>query len=515
MYKAYNIVINYSQGGLTASLGSKFKMMKRILSVFLGLGMLLAGCQEPAEPVVEKIPGPKLVSSVPSDGEQDLYGSALTVKMTFDQSIKCPSDKKQLISIDGSAEVAGVNTYDRELEVDVEGLDGGKTYTLTVPAGVVQGYRLNQNGADEIRVTFSMKETGSYVPSVEKSLANPNASKEARNVYNFLFEQSGKKTLSGVQSSHSHKNDFVDFIYQKVGKHPALAGYDFLFLQYSPTPADWGWVQNYNDISAPKEQWAANGLVSYMWHWNVPNSKTDWDNGVNNYNFDGYAFYCDKTSFDIREALKPGTWQNDFIMKDIEEVAGYLQLLEDRNIPVIWRPLHEAAGNYDLYGPNGAWFWWGRHGAEPCKQLWRLLYDQLVNVYGLDNLIWVWTVDVTKGAEDQYLDWYPGDEYVDILGVDIYAPDTEAKTRQYEALVDMTKGEKLVAISECGNIPDPAKCMEAGNRWSWFMVWCTTDSNGNLALNTPDWSHNTLDHWKNVMGSPYVLNREDMPSLKR
>ena len=48
-------------------------------------------------------------------------------------------------------------------------------------------------------------------------------------------------------------------------------------------------------------------------------------------------------------------------------------------------------------------------------------------------------MDVTKGAEDQYLDWYPGDEYVDILGVDIYETNTEAKTRQYQAMVDMTK----------------------------------------------------------------------------
>jgi len=50
--------------------------------------------------------------------------------------------------------------------------------------------------------------------------------------------------------------------------------------------------------------------------------------------------------------------------------------------------------------------------------------------------------------------------------------------------------------------------------WSWFMVWCTTDSDGNLALNTKDWNLNTLEHWKNVMSSGYVINREDMPSLK-
>lgn len=496
-------------------------MMKRFLSVFLTLGILLAGCQEKDEPVKEAVPAPKVISSDPSDGSTDLKGEKLAVTVVFDQNVKCSSGSRAQVSIDNDAEIDKIHAYNEKVTVEISGLaDGsGKDYTLVIPEGVILGFKENQEPVEEIRINFTMKYVEPYVPSgldPVKTLVNPKASKEARNVYNFLLEQSGKKTLSGVQSSHSHKNDFVDAVYKHTGKHPALAGYDFLFLQFSPTPDNWSWVQNYNDISAPKEQWAAGGLVNYMWHWNVPESKSAWDNGVNNYNFDGYAFYCDQTSFDIREALKPGTWQNDFIMKDIEEVAGYLQLLEDENIPVIWRPLHEAAGNYNLYGPNGAWFWWGRGGAEPCKQLWRLLYDQLVNVYGLDNLIWVWTVDVTKGAEDQYLDWYPGDEYVDILGVDIYETNTDAKTRQYQATVDMTKGKKLVTVSECGNIPDPAKNMEAGNRWSWFMVWCNSDSNGNIVLTPSDnnFKLNTSEYWKTVMSSPYVITREDMPNLK-
>lgn len=493
-------------------------MLRKAISLF-ALAVLLAGCQEKEDPVVEAVAGPKLVSSVPADGTTDITGKTLKVTLTYDQNVNCPSGRHDMIIIDGGATVSKVSSYNKDVTVELSGLDegSGKTYVLTVQKAAIVGFKSNQEPSEEITISFTMKYVEPYVPSVldpVKTLTNPNATQEAKNVYNFLLEQSGKKTLSGVQSSHSHKNDFVDFIYQNVGKHPALAGYDFLFLQYSPTPDNWSWVQNYNDISAPKEQWAANGLVNYMWHWNVPNSKEAWDKGLNEGDFSGYAFYTSSTSFDINEALKEGTWQNDFIMKDIEEVAGYLQLLEDENIPVIWRPLHEAAGNYNVYGGNGAWFWWGKGGAEPCKALWKLLYDQLVNVYGLDNLIWVWTVDVTRGAEDQYLDWYPGDEYVDIIGVDIYEDNTDAKERQYQAMVDMTKGRKLVTVSECGNIPDPEKCMEAGNKWSWFMVWCTTDSNGNLALNTPDWSHNTLDHWKKVMNSGYVLNREDMPSLK-
>ena len=494
--------------------------MKKFLLGFLGLGLLLAGCQEPVDPVVDTVDAPKLVSCDPADGAKDLTGDRLTLKLTFDQNIKCPSDQQTGVTIDGGASVDKVYAYNTLLTIDVSGLekDSGNEYTVVVPEGAVQGFKENQEPSDEIRISFTIKYVEPYVPSQldpVRSLVNPNASQQARNVYAFLLEQSGKKTLSGVQSSHSYTNDMVDLVYRTTGKHPALAGYDFLFLAYSPTPDGWSWVQDYNDISAQKEQWQNNGLVNYMWHWNVPNSKADWDNGLNNYNFDGYNFYTEKTTFDIREALKPGTWQNDFIMKDIEEVAGYLQLLEDENIPVIWRPLHEAAGNHGIYeGGPGAWFWWGRYGAEPCKELWRLLYDQLVNVYGLDNLIWVWTVDLVKGFESRNLEWYPGDEYVDIVSFDVYENNTEAKSYQYQTLVDMTKGKKLVTISECGNIPDPEKCMEAGNRWSWFMVWPSTDAAGNPSLYNQGWALNTDEYWRKVMGSPYTLNREDMPSLK-
>ena len=492
--------------------------MNRYLSGILSFAIiLLAGCQEPVDPVTQEAEAPQLVSADPADGTAGIEGTQLKITFTFDQNVKCPSSAASDITVDNNAVIDKVNAYNKVLTIELSSLERGNTYRLVIPEGTVSGFRENQKPSAEIAYSFTMKEAPvDYELDPVKTLVNPNATQEAKNVYEFLLEQSGKQTLTGVQSSHSHKNDFVDAVAQHTGRHPALAGYDFLFLQFSPTPDNWSWVQNYNDISAPKEQWAANGLVNYMWHWNVPNSKADWDNGVNNYNFDGYAFYTDKTSFDINEALKEGTWQNDFIMKDIEEIAGYLKLLQDENIPVIWRPLHEAAGNYDLYGPNGAWFWWGKGGAEPCKALWRLLYDQLVNVHGLNNLIWVWTVDVTPGAEYQYLDWYPGDEYVDILGVDIYETNTDAKTRQYQAMVNLTKGKKLVTVSECGNIPDPAKCMDAGNKWSWFMVWCNSDSNGNIVLTPSDgnFNLNTGDYWKQVMDSPYTLSREEMPSLK-
>ena len=371
-----------------------------------------------------------------------------------------------------------------------------RTATLTVTSG-------------SLSKTVSVKQAAAEKPTppepvtVDTDLTNAKASSAAKKVYNFLREQAGQKVLSGVQSGGTaNNNDRVNEIFQKTGKHPALAGYDYIFLQYSPTPAGGDWVVDYGDISAAKEQWKANGLVSFMWHWNVPNSEADWEKGKAG-NFEGYNFYCDKTSFSITRALQEGTWENEFILKDIEKVAGYLKLLQQEGIPVLWRPLHEAAGNYTLYGANGAWFWWGRGGADACKRLWKLLRDKLEGEYGLDNLIWVWTLDATPGAEKDYASWYPGNDQVDIVGVDIYADDIEAKSRQYKAAVDLSGGHKLVTVSECGNIPDPGRCLAAGETWNWFLVW-----------DLENYKLNTDAYWKSLMSSSRVLTRENMPSLK-
>lgn len=383
-------------------------------------------------------------------------------------------------------------TYDLTASVN-EGMDE-RSATITVSAG-------------SLSRTLTVKQAAYVRPSldIDANLTNSSASQNTVNVYNFLRENAGLRVLSGIQSGDTaNNNDRSEAIYSLTGKHPALVSYDFIFLQYSPTPDSWSWKVDYGDISAAREQWQKNGLVSYMWHWNVPTSEQAWEKGKSG-DFEGYGFYCDKTDFDILLALTPGTWENDFLLQDIEKVAGYLKLLQDEGIPVLWRPLHEAAGNYHVYGTNGAWFWWGRGGADACKRLWKLLRDKLEGEYSLDNLIWVWTLDVTQGAESEYASWYPGNDLVDIVGVDIYENDTEAKSRQYSAAVELSGGHKLVTISECGNIPDPAKFFAAGEAWSWFLPW---------NMDSSEYTYNTDSYWKQLMSSSLVYSRESMPSLK-
>ena len=470
----------------------------------------LYSCTKEPDPIVEEA-APALVSTSPENGATDIASASLDIVFTFDQNIKCSTSAATQIVVTPEVTVSKVNAYGAALTVSLSSLERGTKYTVSLPQGLVQGFKENQKGSAAISLSFSTKdkdpEPVHYTLDPTSSLSNASASTRAKKVYQFLLEQSGNKVLSGVQSSGTaNNNDYLNQIYSRTGKHPAFAGYDFIFEQYSPTPASWSWKINYEDMSAPIEHWNAGGLVGYMWHWNVPASKEDWekakDFATNGYDFSGYNFYTEKTKFDIREILKEDTWQREYAIAEMDKVAGYLKILKDKDIPVIWRPFHEAAGNTYTQWQSGAWFWWGRYGAEPCKALWKMMYERFTNVHGLDNLIWVWTIDYVSGQEDAALEWYPGDDCVDIVGCDIYADDLKTKGEQYQFLVDVTKGKKLVTVSECGNVPDPEESLKAGHKWSWWMVW------------SDDYALNTETYWKKLMGYSTTITRENMPSLK-
>ncbi len=184
------------------------------------------------------------------------------------------------------------------------------------------------------------------------------------------------------------------------------------------------------------------------------------------------------------------------VIRDIDIVAGYLKTLSDKGVPVLWRPLHEASGK---------WFWWGYKGSKACRALYHLLYNRLTVTHELHNLIWVWTTDEAADA----LDWYPGDEYVDIVGRDYYYYPREANhgslVASFEKVKEIFEGKKIVALSENGSIPHPDSLVSDGAGWSFFMPWY-----GDYTMD--GWAHdNTAADWNYVMNHDYVLTLDEMP----
>jgi mannan endo-1,4-beta-mannosidase len=454
------------------------------------------GSDSPANPN-EKL-APEVSACSVSNGAS-VATSTTKIEITYSQQIVTSSTTSA--TLNGTKVSASASGY--VLTVPVT-LDAGTQYTLSIPKGFVIGAGTKLQ-AEAYTLTFSTPEAAkpSYV-----ALVNANATTQTKNVYNFLIEQNGKKIVTGAMANVNNNNDFSEWVYKQTGKYPAINCYDFIHLPYSGQ----NWI-DYSNITPAKTWWQNNGLVSYMWHWLAPSTKEQWDNKeVGKYSFNFNSDSNVNTDFDIREALKTGTWQHDFILADIDQVASYLKLLQDNNIPVIWRPLHEAAGDY-TWGP---WFWWGRYGVEYTKQLWQLMYDRLVNYHKLNNLIWVWTAQTSNAGNmatlDQIKAAYPGNEYVDIVGVDLYPSDHNAQSAQYHMLLKLTEGKKLITLSEVGMIPDPEKSIAAGDAWSWFTLWYTNDIHKGSA--TTDGFGNTATALKSIFTSSKVITRDSMPSLK-
>lgn len=390
------------------------------------------------------------------------------------------------------------------LVLKLPALKGSTQYTLTVPERTIAGIG-SKTFAEGLSIRF--KTAGKVLPVTDiEPLINPSATQTAKNVHQFLIENHGKKIISGAMANVNNNNDFAAWIKDKTGKDVAFTCYDFIHLPESGQ----NWI-DYSDITPATQQWNANGLVGYMWHWRVP---TD-EKAYNDKDFNRYDSSIKPenggsgTNFDIERALQEGTWENKVIMEDIDKVATYLKQLETAGIPVIWRPLHEAAGSYKY---DGAWFWWGAKGGEATKSLWKLMYDRLVKHHGINNLIWVWTAQCEEGFHDRMAADYPGNEYVDVIGVDVYADNDASQIDAYNALKDVCGGKKLIVLGETGRVQDPAKCMTDGAYWSWFNLWYTYDIHKTGA--DTDGFGNTAASLRAVMESPYVITRDQMPSLK-
>ena len=181
------------------------------------------------------------------------------------------------------------------------------------------------------------------------------------------------------------------------------------------------------------------------------------------------------------------------IDEDIAGIAQQLLRLQEAGVPVLWRPLHEA---------SGGWFWWGAKGAEPYKALYKYLYDQLTNVYGCHNLIWVWN--------GQSADWYPGDAYVDIIGEDIYVDKHSytAHAAKFSEILDYSGGKKIIALTENGTIFDIDNVIATGAKWACFTTW-----NGGFITANGQFSdeHTEAEVLKKDYQSEYVITLDELP----
>lgn len=408
-----------------------------------------------------------------------------------------PNKKVQYLNINGSNQGELTCPYTPEFRETSGGVVNLKKGKNTIELKAYWGYTF----FDYIELKPASEKLSKLSPT--RQLSNPDASDSAKRLYSYLCDVYGKHILSGQQEycgDHNYnlwnspdvfiKDNEAEFEYilEKTGEQPAIRGIDFLAYN---TSSDWRdhapervieWVNKYN------------GIATVSWHWNVPCEEGS----------DDIAFYVESanpkfTTFSAKNAVKEGTWEHEKVLADIELIAGEFKKLKDADVPVLFRPLHEA---------EGAWFWWGAEGPEACKALYRLLYDKLTNEYGLNNIIWEWTGSTSPAAAE----WYPGDDVVDIVGYDKYnaadgQPNLSSIASTFYSLVQSTDGEKMVAMTENDSIPSLENLVNDKAAWlyfcPWYMNYLTSEQN------------NPVESLVELYQSEYCITLDELPDLKK
>lgn len=191
-----------------------------------------------------------------------------------------------------------------------------------------------------------------------------------------------------------------------------------------------------------KEEYEMGAVITISWHLNNPlTGKSAWEPAKGTV-----------------ASVLPGGEKNELYKSWLDKIAIFLNDLEGKNgelIPVIFRPFHEL---------NGSWFWWGKNHCTPgeLKQLYRFTVDYLRNDKQIHHLLFAYNTDRFANKEE-YLERYPGDEYVDVVGFDIYQRNEGNKKFIEEVDKTLTTLEsiagehkKIPALTEFGygTVPD-------------------------------------------------------------
>lgn len=383
-------------------------------------------------------------------GDRILFYVYIPSVQHYDITVKYAADTKTVnyITIDGEK----VGTF------ETDGSDKGfKSYTLE-GMFLSEGYKEIEIIQDEAGIDIDCIEfaNNTYVyeneNEVMKKLSNENASEKAKEVMSYLVDMYGKGLITGQYAS-SPENIELETIKEITGRYPVIR---FGTLTDSH-------VANQAEINACKDWTLENGGISgLMWYWGCPMGNK--------------SIYAEETDFDLSKAVTSadvalkdideleemcanGKISEECleIIRDIDEISAQLKLLKKSDVPLLWRPLHEA---------GGGWYWWGSAGNEAYNWLWELLYKRQTVYHGLDNLIWVWNGQSKNYVVDEAL--------YDIASVDVYEGsemDYGSHFRQYKWLYMLTESRKLVALSECGTIPDIDEMFRDNAMFSFFGLW--------------------------------------------
>lgn len=282
-------------------------------------------------------------------------------------------------------------------------------------------------------------------------LVDKKATKETANLYaNLQKVQKEKKIIFGQQDAtmygrewegDANRSDAKDV----CGDHPALLGLDFEYVNVADS-LDFEKAKK-RLLDAVKETHARGGIVTFCWHMKNP--------------ITGGSFYWEQDSTIVVKHIIPGGKYHEEYKRILRTVASVAKEFKDKDgkvIPIIFRPFHEF---------DGEWFWWGKGHCtkDEFVSLWQFTVEYLRDEQQVHNFLYAFSPDCRFNTEIEFLDYYPGDEYVDILGMDNYwdfrpdgANNPQLAETKLKIVSELAKQKnKVAALTETGleGIPNP------------------------------------------------------------
>lgn len=323
---------------------------------------------------------------------------------------------------------------------------------------------------------------------VSAKLCNPNADDSAKRLMSFLVDNYGKNTLSGQYCDTGLYGKETACIWTETGKFPAVIGLDM--MDYSPSAVEHG-AQG-TSVDRALEAWEAGAIVTFCWHWDAP-SKYHTGNWYS-------TFYKENVNLSLDKVMNGEDPEGyELLISDMDAIAAQLHTLQYAGVPVLWRPLHEA---------SGGWFWWGDCSPQSYIDFYRLMYDRFTNEWGLNNLIWVWN--------GQSKDWYPGDDVVDIVGIDIYpeAHEYGSNINQFLEVYEYADSKKMLTLSENGTMTDPDLALRDRAMWSYFGTWGGEFVAESFGMNFFSEKYTEIEMLKKIYNHENIITFDELPDLK-
>ncbi|MBW2962727.1 glycoside hydrolase family 26 protein [Mesonia aestuariivivens] len=339
---------------------------------------------------------------------------------------------------------------------------------------------------------------------LQQELSDKKANRQTVALFHHLktLADSGK-TLFGQQDYTANNRgwdnmDELSNVKAITGSHPALNSLDF-YLITNPNKDTARGRRILNKLT--QRTYKEGGVVSFCWHYYNPKT--------------GKNFY--DTTKVAKELLPKGALHHKF-KHSLQQIASFAKNVKDEEgnlIPIIFRPWHEFDGN---------WFWWGQNfvSQKDFKELFQFTVTYLRDTLKVNNFLYAFSPDRNFHSEEEYLKRYPGDEFIDVVGMDNYwdfTPEGEGIDSIIKKIQIISayakKKNKIAALTEGGvaNVPDSLwfttkllKVINAPNvNLSYVALW--------RGEYVPNPKHPAAKDFNNFYQEKNILFQDDLPNL--